>query len=113
MDNDIFNKYLYDIELCINSIDEFLVNDNSFENYSKNKMLRNAVERNLEIIGEAMNQILKLNPSINISNARRIVDARNKIIHSYDEIEDVNIWIIVKNHLPILKQEINHLLNQK
>ena len=76
-------------------------------------MLRNAVERNLEIIGEATNKILLLNPEITISNARRIVDTRNKIIHGYDEIEDVNIWVIIINHLPLLKDEVNELLNQK
>ncbi|MBW8334152.1 MAG: DUF86 domain-containing protein [Prolixibacteraceae bacterium] len=74
-------------------------------------MLQDAVERNLEIIGKAINQLLKINPSIQISNARRIVDARNKIIHGYDSLEPVNIWAIVINHLPTLKQEVNDLLN--
>lgn len=112
MDNKI-NKLLFDIKTSIESIDEFLTDNKSFEFYSKNKMLRNAVERNLEIIGEATNKILLLNPEITISNARRIVDTRNKIIHGYDEIEDVNIWVIIINHLPILKEEVNQLLNQK
>jgi uncharacterized protein with HEPN domain len=49
-------------------------------------MLQYAVERNIEIIGEAMNKLLKVEPNVNISNSRRIVDARNKIIHGYDEI---------------------------
>lgn len=75
-------------------------------------MLRNAVERNLEIIGEATNKILQIQPDIAITNSRRIVDTRNKIIHGYDEIEDVNIWVIIINHLPTLKLEVNQLLNQ-
>jgi uncharacterized protein with HEPN domain len=110
MDNKI-NKLLFDIQLAIENIEEFLAENKSFENYSKNKMLRNAIERNLEIIGEATSKLLQLHPKIKISNARRIVDTRNKIIHGYDEIEDVNIWVIIINHLPILKQEINLLLN--
>jgi len=69
------------------------------------------LSENLEIIGEAINQLLKINPSIPISNARRIVDARNKIIHGYDSLESVNIWAIVVNHLPTLKEEITDLLN--
>jgi uncharacterized protein with HEPN domain len=73
-------------------------------------MLQDAVERNLEIIGAAINQLLKINPSIPISNARRIVDARNKIIHGYDSLEPVNIWAIVINHLPVLKQEVAELI---
>lgn len=75
-------------------------------------MLQDAVERNLEIIGEAINQLLKINPSIQISNASRIVDARNKIIHGYDSLEPVNIWAIIIKHLPTLKQEVAELLNE-
>jgi uncharacterized protein with HEPN domain len=82
-----------------------------FDRFESNQMLQHAVERNLEIIGEAINQLLKINPSINISNARRIVDARNKIIHGYDSLEPVNIWAIVINHLPTLKKEVSDLLN--
>ena len=57
-----------------------------------------------------MNQLLKLNPEIEITNSRRIVDARNKIIHGYDEIENVNIWAIIINHLPTLQSEIERLI---
>jgi uncharacterized protein with HEPN domain len=74
-------------------------------------MLQQAVERNIEIIGEAINSLLKIHPEITITNARRIVDARNKIIHGYDEIQSVQIWNIVINHLPLLKQEVERLLS--
>jgi uncharacterized protein with HEPN domain len=56
--------------------------------------------------------LLKINPDIRITNARRIVDARNKIIHGYDSLEPVNIWAIVINHIPTLKQEVTDLLNE-
>ena len=112
MDNKI-NKLLFDVLSSIETIEEFLGENKNFENYSKNKMLRNAIERNLEIIGEATNKILQMVPNIEISNSRRIVDTRNKIIHGYDEIEDVNIWVIIINHLPTLKKEVTQLLNQK
>jgi uncharacterized protein with HEPN domain len=56
---------------------------------------KRAVERNIEIIGEAMSRILKIAPEIKISNARKIVDARNKIIHGYDEISDDVMWGIM------------------
>lgn len=68
------------------------------------------MERNIEIIGEAMSRILKVNPQIEISNSRKIVDARNKLIHGYDEISDDVIWGIVVNNLPILKSEVENLL---
>jgi uncharacterized protein with HEPN domain len=53
---------------------------------------------------------LKIQPEIKISNSRKIVDARNKIIHGYDEISDDVIWGIVVNNLPILKNEVENLL---
>jgi len=65
------------------------------------------VERELEIIGEATNRILKIDGSIAISNARRIVDLRNRVIHAYDAVDDVIVWSIVVKSLPGLKQEIN------
>ena len=110
MDDSIIKKLFFDIHSSIETIEEFLGNSRNFEEYSKNKMLRNAVERNLEIIGEATSKLLKINSKIKISNSRRIVDARNKIIHAYDEIEDETIWAIIINQLPILKIEIDNLL---
>lgn len=68
-------------------------------------MLQDAVERNLITIGEAVNHLLKKYPDIKISNARRIVDTRNKLTHGYDEIENVQVWSIVIKHLPILKMK--------
>ncbi|MCB9201730.1 MAG: DUF86 domain-containing protein [Flavobacteriales bacterium] len=105
------NKLLFDILSSINLIEEFLGENREFEVYESNKMLKNAVERNLEIIGEATNKLLKIDSNIQISNARRIVDTRNKIIHGYDEIEDVNIWVIIINYIPILKSEVTKLLD--
>jgi len=73
-------------------------------------MLKRAIERNLEIIGEAANRILARNPDIEITNARKIVNLRNLIIHSYDSISDENIWAIVIKNLPELKKEIDQLI---
>lgn len=74
-------------------------------------MLRNAIERKLITIGEAMNRILTLNPEITINHSRRIVQFRNKITHEYDAIQDENVWAIIINHLPNLKIEVLHLIN--
>ena len=59
-----------------------------------------------------MNKILFIKPDIKISNSRRIVDVRNKIIHGYDEIENAQIWGIIINHLPTLKKEVEKLLDE-
>lgn len=73
-------KHLYDIKVSIDSIEEYLGERKNFIDYQENKLLRRAVEREIEIIGEAMSRILKLDESIEIENSRRIVDARNWVI---------------------------------
>jgi len=89
-------KYLYDIKFAIEEIVSFFVGqDKRFEEYSKNILLKRAIERDLEIIGEAMSRILKEDPEFYIENARRIVGLRNQIIHGYDNVSDENIWGIV------------------
>lgn len=57
-----------------------------------------------------MNNALQLDDNLPISNARRIVNTRNKIIHGYDEVDEVMIWEIVIKHLPILQKEVQFLL---
>ncbi|HEY5327069.1 MAG TPA: HepT-like ribonuclease domain-containing protein [Mucilaginibacter sp.] len=103
-------KYLFDIQGCIENIENFIGGSKVFSNFDQNIMVQQAVERNLEIIGEAVNNLLKIYPEIKITDARRMVDARNKIIHSYDEIQPIQIWNIIINHLPLLKQEVQLLL---
>ena len=106
-------KYLFDILNCIKEIDTFFEgNQRDFFEYKKNIMLKKAIERNLEIIGEAVNRILKKAPEIKIENARQIVQFRNIIIHSYDNISDANVWAVVINHLPKLKAEVDKILNE-
>ena len=94
MQRDIL-KYLYDIQESINSINEFLGDTKDFSVYQSNKLLRRAIERELEIIGEATSRILKIDPNIGITDSRRIVDLRNWVIHGYDKVDDVIIWGIL------------------
>jgi uncharacterized protein with HEPN domain len=103
-------KYLYDIKISIESINEYLDNQKDFNEYKRNKLLRRGIERELEIIGEAANRILKLDSSIKIDNARKIVDLRNWVIHGYDKIDDVIIWGIISKQLPLLKEQVDELL---
>jgi uncharacterized protein with HEPN domain len=85
-----------------------------FFEYRKNPMLKKAVERNLEIIGEALNRILKRDESFEkeITNAKAIIGLRNQIIHAYDNISDENIWSVLTVHLPLLKKEINFQIDK-
>ena len=78
----------------------------NFNRFRKSALIKAAVERKIEIIGEAMNNDLQLDSNLAISNARRIVNTRNKIIHGYDEVDEVLIWEIVVKYLPILQQEV-------
>ena len=102
-------KYLFDISSAINNIEEYVGFPKIFADYERNRQLQQAVERNLEIIGEATKRILEIEPNINISNARKIVGVRNRIVHGYDDIDNTEIWSIVINSLPILKKEIDDL----
>ena len=103
-------KYLLDIQESINSIYDYLGDKRDFNEYKTNKLLRRGIERELEIIGEATNRILKLDKSIEISDSRRIVDLRNWVIHGYDKIDDVIIWGIVSIDLPKLKEQVRKLI---
>jgi uncharacterized protein with HEPN domain len=78
--------------------------------YLKNKMLRRAIEREFEIIGEAMNRIDKLDSSIKISAKVQIIGMRNRVIHSYDKVDDEIVWGTIIRHLPVLKAEVEILL---
>lgn len=108
--NDEIKKYLIDISESIQAINEYIGPLKKYEEYKSNRQLKDAVERRFEIIGEATNRILKLNPSINITKSRRIVDMRNRVIHAYDAIDDISIWAVVINDLPTLQEEVEALL---
>jgi len=108
------NKYLEDILVAIDEIDVFFENSpRRYDIFVENVLIRRAIERNIEIIGEAVNRILKIDHTITITNARKIVDTRNYIIHGYDSLTADILWSIVMNHLPLLKNETLNLLNQK
>lgn len=109
-------KWLADIQFAIREIKVFLQEKDikSFSSYSKEKMAKRAIERDLAIIGEAVNRIMKYNPEFIslIHHAKAIISLRNHVIHAYDSVSDENIWSILINHLPKLEQEVNELLEQ-
>ena len=103
-------KYLFDIKESIDSIQNYLGEERDFSVYVSNKMLRRAIEREFEIIGEAMNRIEKVDSSINISSKKQIISMRNRVIHGYDKIDNEIVWGIIVRHLPTLKEEIESLI---
>lgn len=111
MDNEV-KIWLYDALTAIQEIDSFFENKTKlFKEFQSDIRTKRAIERNLEIIGEAVSRILKKEGNFTLSNSRRIIDTRNRIIHGYDSVSDDIIWGIVINHLPLLKSEIEALLN--
>ena len=108
--SDEVKKFIYDIHESICSIENYIGEQRNFNVYIENKMLRRAIEREFEIIGEALNKIDKLIPEIPISYKHQIISMRNRVIHGYDKIDDGIIWGTIIRHLPILKKEIEGLL---
>ena len=111
--DDTVKTWLYDILSSINEIESYFVDTPKlFEFYQNDLKTKRAVERNIEIIGEAMSRILKEDNHIQISNSRKIVDVRNRIIHGYDSVSDDVIWGIVIKNLPLLQKEVEVLLGE-
>lgn len=111
MDNSI-KKFLSDILISIETIEAYVGEQKIYADYQANNLLKDAIERNLITIGEAVNNLLKVEPSIQIINARKIVDTRNRLTHGYDDIDDLQIWAIIINHLPKLKLDVKGLLKK-
>ena len=103
-------KYLSDIQYAISLIENFLEGIKNFGAYQSDPKTQSAVERQLGIIGEAVNKFRQEENIVMLSHAKQIVDFRNRIIHSYDNIDFSIVWVIIKRYLPILKNEIDELL---
>jgi uncharacterized protein with HEPN domain len=105
------NKLLTDILHAITLIDSFTSETKVFDNYISDLKTQSAVERQLGIIGEAVNKFEKLFPESPITNARQIAGLRNRLIHTYDSVDPSIVWAIIKNHLPSLKSEVESRLS--
>jgi uncharacterized protein with HEPN domain len=89
------------------------VKNMDFQAYSDSTVTQRAVERNFEIIGEALNRIKKFDPETlaSISEHYRIIGFRNILIHGYDTVDEMMVWDAIENHLPLLIGETKNLLN--
>lgn len=107
-------KYLYDIQQAAARVSEFTLGKR-LEDYQSNAMLRAAVERQFEIIGEALAQLARLDESIvaQISEHRRIIDFRNILIHGYAVVDDRLVWDVVQGKVPALIREVENLLAER
>ena len=99
-------KYLSDILRAIDLIETFTSDVTDYDHYTKDIKTQSAVERQLGIIGEAVNKFEKLFPESTLTSAGKITGFRNRLIHAYDSMDQSIIWAIIKNHLEPLKKEI-------
>jgi uncharacterized protein with HEPN domain len=85
----------------------------SLEEYRDDRLLRQAVERNFEIIGEAVGRLANLDPATaaKIGDYQQIISFRNLLIHGYDLIDDTQVWNVVCADLPTLAREVSELLD--
>jgi uncharacterized protein with HEPN domain len=104
-------KYLFDINEACELLIQFTAGK-TFSDYSADPMLRSAVERQFEIIGEALAQVVRLDPNLRstISNTGRIIAFRNRLIHGYSSVADDIVWGIVEANLPSLRKEVAALM---
>jgi uncharacterized protein with HEPN domain len=102
-------KYLSDILMAIDLIEEFTSSISDFNIYVSDRKTQSAVERQLAIIGEALNKFYQSGTMIKIENDTQIIAFRNRLVHAYDSIDNSIVWAIIKKHVPQLKEEINKI----
>ena len=103
-------KYLSDILQAIDLIEDFTSGITDFKSQDADRKTQSAVERQLVIIGEALNQLAKIAPEIKIENDKQIVAFRNRLVHAYDSIDNAIVWAILRNHLASFKSEIEAVM---
>lgn len=106
-------KLLYDMKNAADRITRFVAGK-TVDDYRSDELLRSGVERQFEIIGEAMSRLIKLDPTTagKISESRKISGFRNVLIHGYDSIDDAISWNVVEAKLPVLRREVEALLSE-
>src|SRR5690554_3717348 len=103
-------KFLYDILHAIELIEEFTAAISNYNDYINDLKTQSAVERQLGIIGEAVNKYDNLHPDNSLEHSRKIVGFRNRLIHAYDAVDSSMVWAIIKRHLSPLKDEVHKIL---
>ena len=102
-----------DVLNACEEMESFFEGKKIFANFQTDILRQRAVERNVEIMGEAINQLLKHGPSIVLPNAKAIIGTRNRVIHAYDNITPEFLWSLVINHIPKLHHDVEELLNKQ
>ena len=106
-------KFLFDIDEACRAVRDF-TKGKTFEDYRRDLMLRSAVERQFEIIGEALNRLHHVDPHTaeQIPEFQRIIAFRNILIHGYAAIQNDTVWGVVEGNLPALADRVGRLLSE-
>ena len=107
-------KLLVDALGAIEAVQEFVAGI-SLADYAADKMRRSAVERQLEILGEACSRLAKLEPAMvdSVANLKLAIDMRNRIIHGYDSVDDEIVYFTVVGDLDRLRADLTKLLTAR
>ena len=104
---------LYDVKRAIEEVESFFDGyPMRYDVFEKDYLRRSAVERKAEIMGEAINRILKIRRDFPLPNARAIIDTRNRIIHGYDSVKPEFLWSLVVRHIPALKKDVDRIISE-
>lgn len=112
MQRDI-EKHLVDILIAARDVQQF-VGDKSFDEYHADRMLKAAVERKFEVIGEALTRVGRMSPetTATIREFQKIIAFRNFVIHKYDVVSDPLVWDVINTKLPLLIEDVGRLTNR-
>ena len=107
-------KYFFDIAEACGLIAQFTAGK-TFADYQNDPLLRSGVERQFEIVGEALCQAIRHDPRVAelISNSSRIISFRNRLIHGYSTISDNVVWGVLETNLPMLTREVKDFLENE
>jgi uncharacterized protein with HEPN domain len=101
---------LFDVLTACEEVESFFSGEKIFADFQADILRQRAVERNVEIMGEAINQLLKHNHDIVLDNAKAIISTRNRVIHGYDSVTPEFLWSLVVKHIPKLYADVNEML---
>lgn len=111
--DEYIEKHLVDILSATLEVESFFVGSpKRFQDFQYDMLRQRAVERNVEIMGEAINRILKVNPDFQLPNAKAIINTRNRVIHGYDSVTTEFLWSLIIKHIPALKRDVEEVLKQ-
>lgn len=111
--DEYIEKHLYDVLLSIEETESYFEGSpRVYQDFEKDILRQRAVERNVEIMGEAINRILKIDPDFQLPHARAIVNTRNRVIHGYDSVTPDFLWTLIMHHIPALKGDVMELLEK-